>query len=115
MKRQTLSTHQSLEACLDTATTTAATREADLNSETNSAQEVTVRRTWQNLDTVAAYVTGAITFVVCMIYAISTYGLLFGIAFGGLVSLVVAFFAALLWPSVALLALAEVIVVALTH
>ena len=52
---------------------------------------------------IGAWITGGITFIGCYIYAIVTYGFLIGVGFGWIPSLIVAFFAGLLWPLIAFL------------
>jgi CheY-like chemotaxis protein len=52
---------------------------------------------------VGAWITGILTFIVCWVYAIASYGFLLGVGLGWLPSAIVAVIAAYLWPLLLLL------------
>jgi CheY-like chemotaxis protein len=59
------------------------------------------RKVWPTVSTVylkGAWITGVLTFIGCWMYAIATYGFLFGVGLGWLPSAIVAVIAAYLWP-----------------
>ena len=60
---------------------------------------------WDDIYITGYYITAFITFVICYIYCIATYGFLLGVGLGWLPSGIVARIVGFLWPLFALLLL----------
>ena len=58
---------------------------------------------WEEIYAVGYAITAFITFIICYIYCIATYGFLLGVGLGWLPSGIVARIVGFLWPLVALL------------
>lgn len=58
---------------------------------------------WDVVYHMGGWITGAVVFVGCWIYAVVTYGLFLGLGLGWVPSLVIALIAGLLWPLIAVL------------
>ena len=56
---------------------------------------------WEDIYKIGFWITAAITFVGCYLYAIATYGFLLGVGLGWLPSIIVACIAGFLWPIIA--------------
>lgn len=70
---------------------------------------------WDDVYIGGAYITGFITFVICYIYCIATYGFLLGVGLGWLPSGIVARIVGFLWPLVVALLLVLLALIFNTH
>ncbi len=66
--------------------------------------------TWYKI---GAYSTGVVTFFAIWIYAFVTWGFLVGLAIGWLPAIIGAFIAALLWPLIAFIVVAFIVLIVL--
>ena len=70
---------------------------------------------WDEVYIAGAYITGFITFVICYIYCIATYGFLLGVGLGWLPSGIVARIVGFIWPLVVFLLAILLLLVFGTH
>ena len=70
---------------------------------------------WNDIYWVGYTITAIITFVICYIYCIATYGFLLGLGLGWLPSGIVARIVGFLWPLIALLLLALLVMMFNSH
>jgi len=67
---------------------------------------------WDSVYRIGGYITGVITFIVCWIYAIASWGFLLGVGLGWIPSLFIAVIARFIWPLLALVLIIGLCVVA---
>ena len=70
---------------------------------------------WGDIYLIGYTITAIITFVICYLYCIATYGFLLGLGLGWLPSGIVARIVGFLWPIIALLLLALLVTMANSH
>ena len=67
---------------------------------------------WSTVYPIGGFITGAISFIACWIYAIASWGFLLGVGLGWIPSLFIAVIAGFIWPLLALVLVAGLCVVA---
>ncbi len=67
---------------------------------------------WDTVYPVGGFITGAITFIACWIYAIVSWGFLLGVGLGWIPSLFIAVIAGFIWPLLALVLVVGIAVIA---
>ena len=67
---------------------------------------------WESVYPIGGSITGVITFIVCWIYAIASWGFLLGVGLGWIPSLFIAVIAGFIWPLLALVLIIGLCVVA---
>ena len=70
---------------------------------------------WEDIYLIGYTITAIITFVICYIYCIATYGFLLGLGLGWLPSGIVARIVGFLWPLIALLLLVLLVMISNQH